>query len=289
MFSDHLIGIYTERSYMRRINRIVKKLTLCMVIFLLGVIFFDRQAQADVIWEPEDSFYKTHSGECEYINRLYTANGPDGNVVAYKSPENSGIVGTYDNGTEIRITHTYEDKRGVMWGIYENGNRTGWIPMDYLKPVYDYICFQEEFGEEIVDEAGALDKKYNGLQVYFWYAPGSEKGNTRILNGYMPEYTKTYVDELGRKWGFTIYYMGTRNMWFCLDDPQADFETLWKDDAPELGANTEEIEFGGDRIVPGGSSSGGLTQSVAISVILVVLVMVITLYLLRKLKNEAGM
>ena len=30
--------------------------------------------KADVIWEPEDSFYHRHAEECTYVNRVYIAN-----------------------------------------------------------------------------------------------------------------------------------------------------------------------------------------------------------------------
>jgi len=271
---------------MREVNLIMNKLALGILTLVFGIMLFTQQAKADVIWEPKDSFYKTNSSECEYINRLYTANGPDKAVVVYKSPENPGIVRKYENGTEIRILHTYMDKNGVEWGIYEENSQTGWVPMDYLKPVYDYICFEEEFGDKIVEEEGALDKKYKGLQIYFWNAPGSSRGYTRVIGDYTPEYVKTYVDEMGRKWGYTFYYMGSRNLWFCLDDPRADFDTLWPDEEPVLGDGQDETVYDSDRIVPGGSKTGGMGLSIFISVVLVTMVIIITLRLLKKLKTE---
>ena len=34
-------------------------------------------AAADVIWEPEDSFYQKHAEECQLLQRSFYANGPE--------------------------------------------------------------------------------------------------------------------------------------------------------------------------------------------------------------------
>ena len=68
------------------------KKILCLWAVVGCFLFCGLCVRADVIWEPEDSFYKKHSEECVYVNRLYTANGPDGEVILYKSPEMPAFI-----------------------------------------------------------------------------------------------------------------------------------------------------------------------------------------------------
>lgn len=45
---------------------------------LLTVCLLSAAALADVIWEPDDDFYRQHSEDCEYLGRSYYVNGPEG-------------------------------------------------------------------------------------------------------------------------------------------------------------------------------------------------------------------
>ena len=58
----------------------MKKWLASMLIFTFCILGFPKDVHADVIWEPEDSFYKMHADDCVYHNRYYIANGPDGKV-----------------------------------------------------------------------------------------------------------------------------------------------------------------------------------------------------------------
>ncbi len=252
-------------------------------------------ARADVLIEPMDSFYEEHSEECSYMGRSFTTNGPDGKVIVYKSPKLPEVVDTWENGREVYIRFTYEDRDGVVWGIYEDYvGITGWMPMDYMELIYDSISFQEDYSEEIEDEMGSLDEKYLDEEIRFWKYPGSEKYDSIKAESYAPEYRCVYVDENGKSWGRIGYYFGMRDVWVCIDAPTADYGEIYPDGAPQIGkqdgekpqggAEPEETPAGEDRrIVP--KPDYGM---VALTIILVLLVAAVTAALLLFLRKKGN-
>ena len=98
----------------------MKKLLAGLFVFTFVVLGVSSIVQADVIWEPENLFYKMHADDCEYHNRNYIANGPEGEVIVYKSPEVKLKIETIENGMSVNIYYLYEAKNGVLWGLYEN-------------------------------------------------------------------------------------------------------------------------------------------------------------------------
>ena len=211
------------------------KRTISLLLALIFVLALTPAVRADVIFEPQDSFYWEHRGECQYLSRTYYADGPDKVAVVYRSPESSAVVERVKNGDELWISYTYEDKNGISWGYCENYEEdwAGWVPMDYLLLKYDYICFQEEFGDRITtpEEYGVLSVEG---EVYLWNYPGSEDSVIYTVDGeYPPEYEEIFTDDAGRNWGYIGYHIGIRNVWVCLDDPTADYRTLYAENAPQ--------------------------------------------------------
>ncbi|MCM1184273.1 MAG: hypothetical protein NC337_12955 [Roseburia sp.] len=222
---------------------------------VMGIVFLSvlcvRPVYADVINEPRDSFYERHAEECVYVNRMFTANGPDGKVFCYASPESPRVTAAWENGMTAWISFTYRDGDGILWGIAEGH---GWMPMAYMEVVYDSISFAEEYADEITGEIGTLDEQYMGKEIYLWTYPGSMEEKTITTGEFMPEYRSVYVDEAGRSWGNLGYYYGFKNEWICIDDPTADAQQLWPDGAPQRGqglaGNAEAAPQGAERIVP---------------------------------------
>lgn len=237
-------------------------------------------ARADVIWEPQDSFYEEFSSECEYVGRTFTANGPDGEVILYQSPVSAREVARWENGFKAYISFTYEDENGVVWGVYEeHGSKTGWMPMEYMDVVYDAISFAEEYEADIVAEAGALDEQYVHESVWFWRYPGATEGYETTVESYVPEYDGTYVDSHGHSWGNVGYYFGHKNFWICLDQPDADFETLYPDGASGIGlTQPAEKDFPAERIAPDGKQN----KTILIAVLLVIFVTGVSVVVLRR-------
>lgn len=210
------------------------------LLYVLGGIvcclIWSFSARADVIWEPQDSFFESHSSECNYVSRQYTANGPDGVVIVYKSPELAEVVDTWENGHMVTITHVYQGSDGIPWGIYDDfRGQCGWVPMDYMKLVYDGISFEEEYGDRIQNRQGEIDEKYLNTDIYFWNYPGSDIFIRITAEDHMPQYNQVFTDESGYTWGQIGYYFGAKSHWVCLEKPGADYAGLYPDGGPKRG------------------------------------------------------
>ena len=247
------------------------KRTISLLLALIFVLALTPAVRADVIFEPQDSFYWEHRGECQYLSRTYYADGPDKVTVIYRSPESSAVVQRVKNGDKLRISYTYEDKNGISWGYCDNyeENWTGWVPMDYLLLKYDNTSFQEEFAHRITtpEEYGVLSAEG---EVYLWNYPGSEDSMIYTVDReYPPVYEAVFTDDAGRNWGYIGYHMGIRNVWVCLDDPTADYRTLYAENAPQQvthpvrQAPAEPVE-----IKPAGPGMGTILSVVCVLAIL---------------------
>ena len=263
------------------------KKIVSMLSLIFAVMLCVQTVHADVIWEPENQFYEKHRNNCELVEREYVANGPDGKVIVYVDPKTAQEVGSYENGESTWITWVYTDKDGVAWGC-PNAMEEGWLPMDYMQVVYDHVSFEEDYGDKIVEETGALADSYYNKVVYFWSYPGSTDTEIEPFEldsewvTWMPEYYKTYVDEAGRKWGYCGYYYGSRNFWVCLDAADQSYEELWGE-APsdEVKLEVEEMPSMEDAepIVPKGNSGLG---AIGIGIGAVVVVSGIVIWKMKK-------
>ena len=194
-------------------------LTLCLS-FLLAM-----SALADVIYEPEDSFYKKHRQECHYENRVYIAAGENGYASAKKNPTSKKAEWEIPNGTEIYISFVWDQDGG--WGLKDSH---GWISMSELTVKYDGISFAQEHGAEFLylDELESLDLTDCDC-MHLWRYPGDEAPYSTLSGsgenywwGWPPEdlsFNTIYEDPEGRRWGYVSYYYGIRDFWVCLTAP----------------------------------------------------------------------
>ena len=194
-------------------------------------------AYADLIFEPNNSFYNSHQKECTYINRSFYANGEDG-YVDFLSAPNGFILDRFENGTSIHISWQYKN-----WGCASIGSgksqTDGWISLDDLILIYDSTSFAQEYENQIVPYNGEFsdfDQKITCINFYEY--PGapeilmtkSLKDNTTSNQIFMNNLTSAtqspissvFTDESGLTWGYISYWRGYRNIWFCLDDPAGD-------------------------------------------------------------------
>lgn len=259
----------------------MKKWICTAGIFLLCMMGTCR-VYADVMFEPQDSFYEEHRDECVYVNRAFTTNGPEGKVILYKSPELEVVTNTWKNGETVYISHTYKDARGIEWGVCDDA---GWAPMAYMELVYDSISFAEEFARDIAEERGMLDEQYMGREIYLWEYPGATRENIIAAEHALPEYTGVYVDESGRRWGNIGYYYGYRDKWVCLDDPTANADGLYPDGAPQRRTPHKEQKLspGEQRISPSVDK-----RDVVWTVVLVLAVTAVTAVLLWVLRRRGA-
>lgn len=202
----------------------MKRKIFTLFLAALAVFSLTVPASADIIWEPNDSFYEKHRGECSYVGRGYELAGYDGKVTVFTAPGGMNKL-TLDNGLQVGIQFTWKGK-GTTWGYLvrwdENwDSRTeGWVPMDDLSLVYDSKQFMTDHAGEIT-ETQPVPVNFHEAVLYDY--PNGPAGSTLAEE---PEYqrfdemfTQVYTDSSGLRWGYVGYYMGLREYWICLDDP----------------------------------------------------------------------
>lgn len=212
-----------------------KKWIACL---LLGCLLFSLSAPAlaDVIWEPDDAFYFENSENAAYVNRSFYVNGSEGATIVWDTPEKKQVVTPVRNGEVLYVSFTLP-YGGEAWGIVQfvmdaggaasnnfQGTETnafsGWVRMQDMTAVYDYVSFEEEYGAKFYE----YENGYPGLQatdeeLVLWTFPGSGETAGTLWNAGDLEIFTAFLDEAGNEWGFVAYYMGRRNVWVCLSDP----------------------------------------------------------------------
>lgn len=233
-------------------NEFGKNLRLRFTVFLLGLLIGTPAAaqtvRADVIFEPEDSFYQTHSSACIYENRCYTVHASGGTLNVYEAPDQAKVRTTLADGQKVYIMYVYQDTDGRYWGYLEQnrGEECGWIAMNEVDAVYDHVSFAGEYADKITAVDGqelSLPEEAGDAEMLFWDYPGAkEPGTLSSSFGSLPQYFQTFSDEYGHSWGYVGYYFGYRNFWVCLDAPTATFEELYDGETPVRGANLPECD-----------------------------------------------
>ena len=215
------------------------KRVLTCALTLVMLLTLTVPACADILWEPRDNpFFETHGAGCHYENRRYYANGKDGFVTAWDAPNGSMVRAQYENGEILWVGYTF----GTDWALIsrwdDDMNETsGWIPLSDLYLVYDYISFEEEYGDQFRDYNGEFaDYVCQQDEETFWLWEYPHAGEPKVtlpmrqefldaLRGTedTPSYiSKVYTDENGLNWGYVGYMYGIRNFWILLDNPTGD-------------------------------------------------------------------
>lgn len=198
-----------------------KLLALLTAVLLLSAVV--PSAFADMIWEPENSFYNSHREECTYHDRSYLANGGDGYVTVRTAPGTYSEAANVANGTRFFIQFLWTDKDGADWGVgYPAGefDKMGWVPLADMARIYDYRDFEEDHAAEFQVYDGSGDEV--GEALVFTYPGGTVSSTLTESKEYMPfseSFRYLYTDENGLRWTFIGYYMGHRDGWVCVDDP----------------------------------------------------------------------
>ena len=203
---------------------------LCSLLLVLPLI---PAAHADVLWTPDNAFFEAHYNDCSYVGRSYYANGGEGYVTLWNAPDGGIVVDQFENGFTLHVYWLYEG-----WGCVsvrgDEGWIDGWVPMSELILIYDYISFAEEHEAEIKDYNDEF-AGYSGDSggIVFWDYPGAPKPKliwdyddivsllTGAENG-TSYISQVYTDENGLTWGYVGYLYGSKNLWFCLDDPKGE-------------------------------------------------------------------
>ena len=200
-----------------------------------AMLLLPFMALADVILEPEDSFYKRHSDQCTYqAGRTYIASGEGGSAPVYGAPDR-GERRRLSNGEETVCQWLYTDGNGAQWALISDGS--GWINLYDFKVKYDWVEFEREHKDEIKHEDAEVDAaKGAGDTIIFYDYPGSgRKAFDLSLGAFGSDkitVDTTYTDGEGRRWGFIGYWYGYRNLWISLDDPTVEVPPAAEQPAP---------------------------------------------------------
>ena len=206
----------------------------CFAICILMIT-----ASADIIWEPESSFYKWHRNDCEEERRVYWVNSPEGYTTVWDEPDGTPIA-NLPNGELLHIYYRYQGTAGD-WGIVECDSSTLretaltlneetlpeqgrfieiWVPMEDLVNRYDHQSFLEEYAGELLGEERTVE--ISGLMYCTYPYPGGPLifQQTKSLEVHELTLSPIYVDAEGQAWGHCGYFYGDRNVWFCISDPE---------------------------------------------------------------------
>jgi len=173
---------------------------------------------ADLIYEPDNGFYQQHRRQIVYLGRSFMASGTGGSLSVKKDPGFRNDIAKLQNGevTYVQYSCLYD---GEFWGF--TSEFSGWIKLDQMLVMYDYVAFEEDHRDELYPYDGdfsqiketrsAIAWAWPGSDVYIWTYENLDTENFRV--------SYAYKDNEGREWGFVTYLYGGRNIWVCLSDP----------------------------------------------------------------------
>ena len=265
---------------------------LALLLAAVLALALAAPAYADVIWEPDNRFYETHADDCTLLQRSFYVNGGDGYVNLYTAPEGSSISGQISNGERVYAYWQYED-----WGFVETEWGDGWVSLDELSLIYDYISFEEEYGDAFApyDEETwrPVIEAWQGDTLVLWPYPGAEQASSvwQDAGDAMAElaeygFSHTFTDEEGLTWGFCAYLYGRRNFWVCLDAPAGrDDPAVVSGEAaiPVRTVETPELVPAQEPVLP---ASYYLPIALVAGVVAVTAVALVLFY--REKRNKAG-
>ena len=197
-------------------------IALIAVCFLLMPIF---TAYADLLIEPENDFYAQHRNQIIYLGRSFLANGANGFTTVKKEPGSKNEIAKLHNGEVTYVQYSCLFN-GEFWGILthvgtSSNGKTGWVRLDEMLVLYDYVAFEEDHFNEIYYYNGDYNEIQENRSAIAWPWPGADAPLWTFedldMNSFRASYA--YKDNEGREWGFVTYLFGSRNVWFCLSDP----------------------------------------------------------------------
>ena len=233
----------------------IKKIVLTLI--LAGLIFIPAfSAYADVLVEPNNDFYNKNRRYVVQLDRSFSVNAPRGFAVMKEEPGARGEITRIGNGETIFVNNSCL-YNGEYWGLTtgypvpEQGRSAdGWIRMDDLLVLYDYIAFAEEHFNEFYDYKGDFEEIERAGAAVVWPWPGAEAPIWKVeeLDTEYFGVSFAYTDESGREWGFVTYLYGSRNIWICLSDPLNPDISVFNPAPPpmEWSSDTEHTNIVGD-------------------------------------------
>ena len=200
----------------------MKRKIMTLLLAAVTALTLSVPAFADVMWEPYgNSFYENHRGECTYVDRSFLAKGKKGYITVKTAPNSLVEVANMENGSTFRVVQTWAEDDGTQWGVgYSGRDIEGWVCLDELALIYDYIAFDEDHSAQFMPYDGSGDALAE--VCLYSYPGGAYQYNLKENKDYMPfseSFKSLYTDENGLRWTFVGYYMGRNYAWACIDDP----------------------------------------------------------------------
>jgi hypothetical protein len=198
----------------------MKKRILLIVTALFLLI--QSTAYADVIFEPEDSFYRRNQEMMVYLGRSFVANGSGGTVPIMSEPASNRTVSDWQNGDEVFVSFTCLFD-GDYWGYTEYARRGGnwlggWVKMEQL---FGSHTFEQQNRGAFSAYNGDYGEIIAAGSAYVWNWPGTDVAPWLLEDVDMTMFSvgSIYTDGEGREWGQIGYYFGRMEGWVCLDEP----------------------------------------------------------------------
>ena len=209
------------KNVLRKSGSVLWHVLMC--VCLAAALTFP--AAADIIWEPESMFYRTHEEAHQYQGEHpYLTNSDKGYVIAYTTPAADTRSQFYPNGTEITITYLYTADDGTLWGVVGYGN--GYVNMSEVSAIYDRTAFEQDHKAEIVPYDGSFGTIEASAEqpVLVWEYPGGRRYDNPYYKAFTsPDFNErifyTYTDESGKVWGKYCHQFGKHDAWICLSAP----------------------------------------------------------------------
>lgn len=270
----------------------IKKLTRMIFTCVILVSLLSGIALADVIWQPNDDFYKAHFNECTYVNRQYYSNGETGFMELFSEPGGTSL-GFADNGELFNVQFSYklgDDTWGVvaysqsgekLVPISDGEEKSGWFKLSDASLKYDYKSFDEAHSADYKLYDGNYSELKDLSNIVMWTFPNSG-ATSGTLDKIDENFTmqSVYTDLDSTQWGFVSYYYGMKSFWVCLSKP-TDATIAAKDvPVPELytpSPNSKPVPSGND-----------MTSVVIICVAAAILCTAFLFWMLNKKKRETA-
>lgn len=247
-------------------NQRKRILSLIAVVTAVIQLLVPVHASANVIFEPDNGFYRRHSEECEYLNR---ACYPGEDTWLWAAP-NLAVTEKLDEEQEkeVYISFVYTDKEGIQWGYADLENR--WILMADLFLKYSSTEFWKDHEKEIdTDKVYTIPKN---THFVLWSYPESGMIIDEDVNLLADkEITAFYQDSTGRTWGNIAYIYGIYDVWVCLSDMNMK-QSRTQDSQERLPAQTLDLDQISELKMKGKITLGVLMVVAAVIVTAVILI-----------------
>jgi len=191
--------------------RIFVIILICLLLLPSVVISADSIFYVDT----NNDYFEQHRSQMVYLERRFIVNGEDGFVSLREAPGAKDETGRLQNGEEIVLYYLYLYD-GDYWGITLDD---GWVQMDQLLVLYDYVSFEKDHFDELYLYKGDYGEIKETRSAIAWPWPGADAPLWTADDIDMEYFyiIYAYTDSQGREWAFAESN-DYGYMWICMSD-----------------------------------------------------------------------